>query len=223
MIRSVVSTAKVSSTACSGPSANYRTIRDTTITTVMDVVTDILVLSFPIALLWKVRINLRQKLGLALILCLSIVMVIIALVRIAGINLAGGNVNIVWLAFWMQQECSISVIMVSSAAFRSFFVNGAANSPCPAYPPGFWKRRLLRRQHTSEREDIESANGLPRIPRATLTGMRTVIRDIRIPTSLPGRGEMESIARLSEGGRDTYSYSITTESMGRSQSWKLWE
>lgn len=176
--QSAIFGAEILSPACSGASASYRTIRDTSITTVMDVVTDILVVSFPIALLWKVRINLRQKLGLALVLCLSIVMVIIAIVRIAGIRLGGGNVDIVWLAFWMQQECSVAVIMVSCSAFRSFFVASTANSPAPEHSPNSWKRKLLQRRPSPDRDDLESANGLPQIPRPTLTGMRSAIRNI---------------------------------------------
>lgn len=187
--------------ACSGPSASYRTIRDTSITTVMDVVTDVLIVSFPITLLWKVRINMHQKLGLALFLCLSLVMVIVAIVRIAGINLRGGNVDIVWLAFWMQQECSIAVIMVASSAFRSLLVVNTVESPSPGYSPGSWKRRMLRRRPSPNRDDMESANGLPQVPRATLTGMRTVIRDMRISAILPSRRESEGMTRLTESSQ----------------------
>lgn len=168
----------------------------------MDVVTDCLVVSFPIALLWKVRINVRQKLGLALFLCLSLIMVIIAIVRVAGIKLSGGNVDIVWLAFWMQQECSIAVIMVSSSAFRSFFVTGTANSPSPACSPESWKRRLLRRRPSPDRDDMESANGLPQVPRATLTGMQTAIRDMRISATWPSGRESEGMTRLSERSKN---------------------
>lgn len=167
----------------------------------MDVVSDILVVSFPISLLWRVRINLHQKLGLALVLCLSLVMVIIAIVRIAGIKLGGGNVDIVWLAFWMQQECSIAVIMVSSSAFRSFFVASTTKSPSPPYSPGSWKRRLLLRRPSPERNDMESANGLPQVPRATLTGMRTAIKDMHISITVPSGRESEGMTRLSESSK----------------------
>jgi len=163
----------------------------------MDIVTDLLVVSFPIILLWKVQITMRQKLGLALFLCLSLVMVVVAVVRIAGIHLSRGNVDIVWLAFWMQQESSIAVIMVSSSAFRSFFVVNTVDSPSPGYSPGSWKRKLLRRRPSPHRDDMESANGLPQIPRATLTGIRTKIRDMQISTILPGRRE-SGMTRLSE-------------------------
>jgi hypothetical protein len=166
----------------------------------MDVVSDLLVLSFPIIVLWNVRINIRQKLGVAFFLCLSVVMVVVAIVRIAGVLLHNGNIDIVWLAFWMQQESSIAVIMVSSSTFRSFFVANTTDSP-PEYSLESWKRRLLRRRPSPDQDDMESANGLPQIPRATLTGIRTKIRDMEILTILPGRGE-SGMSRLSESSNE---------------------
>ena len=150
----------------------------------MDVVTDVLVVSFPIALLWKVRINAYQKFGLAVSLCLSLVMAVIAIIRISGIKLAGGAVDIVWIAFWQQQECSIAVIMVSVSAFRTLFVANASNSPSPKSPdsPNLWKRRILRDRSSSGIYNRNQGNDLQKIPRATLTGMRTMIQRAGLST-----------------------------------------
>ena len=165
----------------------------------MDIVTDIMVVSFPLALLWKVRINMRQKIGLGLSLCLSLVMVIVSIVRIAGVYLADGSVDIVWLAFWMQQECSIAVIMVSVSAFRSFFVAKAANTPdrgLPRETPSY-KRQLWRRP-ASDEVDVERANTLPQIPSATLSGVTSAIRDMRMSRMWPLSRDVEDTMRLSE-------------------------
>jgi len=148
----------------------------------MDVLTDFIVLSFPIAILWQIRIDILQKAGMGVWLCLSLVMVVIAIVRISGIKLAGGSVDIVWLVFWQQQESSVAVIMVSMSAFRSLFVeSGGAAGPRrhPKYPANRWTRRLVRRALGSEdrHDDLESNMDLPQIPRATLTGMSETIRD----------------------------------------------
>ena len=140
---------------------------------------DILILFLPITLLWKVRISLRQKIGLACSLCLSGVMIIVTIVRIAGIKQRGsGSVDIVWLAFWQQQECSIAVLMVSLSAFRSLFVQSPAQPPMlrqPRSTPSEKRRRFLRRRPDPDLYDTHEANGLPQIPSATLTGMATVI------------------------------------------------
>jgi hypothetical protein len=163
----------------------------------MDIMTDLLVLSFPVIVLWKVRIKMRQKLGVALFLCLSVVMVVVAIVRIAGTHLHDGSLDIVWLEFWMQQESSLAVIIVSCSAFRSFFVANTAAGPSPVYSPESWKKRRIQRRPLPDQDDMESANGLPQIPRATLTGMRTQIRNMQHSMVLPCRRE-HGMSRLSE-------------------------
>lgn len=169
--------------SCTGPSAAHRSVRNTTVTTVMDIITDILVISFPLALLWKVRINVHQKFGLGVILCLSIAMIIIAAVRIAGIRRGDGEVDIVWLAFWQQQECSTALTMVCVSAFRSLFIphaTGRRPTGKNHYSPSYWRQRLMRQR--LESNDEERNGELPQIPRATLTGMSTMIREARLST-----------------------------------------
>lgn len=107
---------------CAGPASSTRTVRVTATTTVFDVLSDIFIASIPIALLWRVRISLRQKIGLGITLCLSLVMAIVAVVRISGIRLETGDADIVWVTFWQQNECNVAVAMISLTAFRSFFV-----------------------------------------------------------------------------------------------------
>ena len=143
----------------------------------MDITTDLLILSFPFILLWKVHINARQKIGLAFSLCLSGVMVMVAIVRIAGMRPGGGPVDIVWLAFWQQQECSIAVLMVSVSAFRSLFVQSPAKIPAPRQnieSPGYRRRMFLRHRHDRDLYDIEESNGLPQIPDAKIKGLSTI-------------------------------------------------
>lgn len=106
-------------------------------------------------------------------------MVIVTIVRIAGMKATGGDsVDIVWLAFWQQQECSIAVLMVSVSAFRSLFVPSSTPPPAPRqhrYSPSEKGRRLLRRRPDADLCDTHGTNGLPQIPNATLTGIATVI------------------------------------------------
>lgn len=169
--------------SCIGPSLVHRSVRNTVIATVMDIMTDILVLSFPLALLWKVRINMHQKFGLGVVLCLSIVMIIIAAVRIAGIKRSNGEIDTVWLVFWQQQECSTALTMVCVSAFRSLLVpHATGNRPNGKnhFSPSYWRQRLMRQRLNSI--DEERNGGLPQIPRATLTGMSTMIRETRLST-----------------------------------------
>ena len=97
-------------------------MRIITTTTVFDVLSDILIVSIPVAILWKVKIAIRQKFGLGTALCLSLVMAIFAVVRCAGTKMPNGRTDSVWVHFWQQQEASIAVVMVSITSFRSLFV-----------------------------------------------------------------------------------------------------
>ena len=166
---------------CSGPSAGNRQVHVVAATTAIDVVTDVMVVSFPVLLLWKVKINLRQKLGLGTVLCLSLVMAIVAITRIGGVRLPSRDIDIVWLAFWQQQECSIALTMVSVNAFRSLFVANSSSpgrrSPAgnPKFSPSYWQEKRRHRQKLSDESDMHNLGNLPTIPSATLTGMRTMI------------------------------------------------
>ena len=121
----------------------------------------------------------RQKLGLGSSLCLSLVMAIIAIIRISGIRLPAGEPDIIWLAFWQQQECSIAVIMVSLTAFRSLFVVDASRQVRrPKYTPSYWKKKKMAWNRHKTSSDLNDPNfgNLPAIPSATMTGLRTFIR-----------------------------------------------
>ena len=147
---------------------------------------DVLVLSLPVSILWRVRITIRQKSGLAFSLCLSGVMVIVSIVRIAGMRHGGsGNVDIVWLSFWQQQECSIAILMISVSAFRPLFVPSTTKSPILGHQrssPSERRGRFLRQRHDPDLYDTNETNGLPQIPSATLTGVTSMVRRDRQST-----------------------------------------
>lgn len=136
-------------------------------------------LIIPFHLLWRIQINLRQKLILGTTLCLSIFMIIIAIIRISNIQLAERIEDIVWVIFWQQVEACTAVIMVSLSAFRSFFVTHESRLREDRIRNRHWymskKMALVRRQKMLQSES-EETDRLPQIPRATMTGMSTFIR-----------------------------------------------
>jgi hypothetical protein len=141
----------------------------------MDIASDILLVSIPIIILQRTHIKVQRKFGIAIPLCLSLIMVIVAVTRMAAIKLEGGSVDIVWLAFWQQQECSLAVIVISASAFRSFFVsNSSKGSPLQNRDLSQrWVARLKPKKWGFAKESIDLK--LPEIPGATLTGIRTFI------------------------------------------------
>ena len=72
-----------------------------TATSVLDIVSDLLIVSVSIALLWRVRMAFRQKLGLGVTLCLSLVMAIIGIVRVAAPWPPTHAGDEVWVLFWL--------------------------------------------------------------------------------------------------------------------------
>lgn len=121
--------------------------------------------------------KLSRKVGLGIFLCLSVVMALIALVRIGGYRIQG-KIDITWQVFWQYIEACIAIIMGSATAFRTLFV-GENSRQTPEKKPSYsFRLHLLRRNDsTGERSDWEGANErhLPIVPSATLSGLRTFI------------------------------------------------
>ena len=76
-----------------------------------------------------VKLDFRRKMALASVLCLSVFMMIIAIVRVAAGTLPGGVTDTAWLFFWQTMEAAVAVIIVSLTAMKSLIgVNAATSS-----------------------------------------------------------------------------------------------
>lgn len=148
----------------------------------LDILTDILIIAIPIRVLWKVKIVTRQKILLGGSLCLSICMIIAALIRFSGIGVGGNSIDITWGVFWQFIEGCIAVMMISLTAFRSLFTNDGFKLPQRKAKPMWSSREWLRNRKLREAKKNEIDNNLPTIPSATLTGMRTLISAASHPT-----------------------------------------
>lgn len=144
-----------------------------------------IVLIIPVSLLWRVQIKPRQKLGLGVFLCLSVCMIIVAIIRIGGLHYHGAFDN-TWIFLWQQVESCVAVAMVSLTAFRSVFVANASRrlgkkevSPWLPYTPKVFRSH---RKHASDEQALDELT----IPSATMTGMRTFIGGDREKPSRTG-------------------------------------
>lgn len=54
---------------------------------------------------------------------LSVFMIIIAIIRAAGLKSSVGSFDLVWAIFWAHVESCVAVIMISFTAFRAIFVS----------------------------------------------------------------------------------------------------
>ena len=180
---------------CGSPSQKPLEVNLTIATTVFDVLSDVLIVSIPVWLLWQVRIGTQKKIGLGAVLCLSVVMAAVALIRVGNIRLAGNGSNFVWSTFWTQIECNVAVWMVSMTAFRSFFVSNARNanererrlspnsfdSKLSVLISRLFGRRSAQNDCQNTRQSDDSgelmiiSSQAPAIPRAMISGVRTAI------------------------------------------------
>ena len=123
------------------------------------------VISIPIIVLRKATIGLGRKLSIAVVLCMSLLMIAIALVR--GISAAVlGTGDQLWITFWIQIEASVSIIAACPTAFRSLFLVNRSFNQTPD------QRSLLERLKKKTKPSLPSIH-----VGATLTGLRTAIRD----------------------------------------------
>lgn len=123
-----------------------------------------IVISIPTILLWRVKIALRKKLALASVLCLSIFLIIISIIKVAAAHTIGTQVDTTWGIFWLQAEAAVAVIAVSITMFRSLFLaDGSRNKPRykphpPQRPSSY--RKLWTRRDASQVD-------FPTVPSAT--------------------------------------------------------
>lgn len=121
--------------------------------------------------LGKTQIKLKQKFVLGVFLCLSFVMVVCAVTRISAYRLRG-VIDLTWQIFWQHVEGSVALMMASVTTFRTAFVavGNKRNEKKEKIPSYTIRQRLLAK--LKKAADIE---GLPSVPGATLTGLRTFI------------------------------------------------
>lgn len=136
-------------------------------------------ISIPVFLLWKVKIKLGQKILLGIFLCLSMTMIMIAIVRISVTEVGSNAIDTQWSTFWQNVEADAAVITVSITAFRSML--GVKASKVREKKDRSWysyRRRFLSRKAKSQETELDM-DQLPSIPGASMTGMRTFIRGHR--------------------------------------------
>ncbi|KAI9720462.1 MAG: hypothetical protein M1812_002968 [Candelaria pacifica] len=164
---------------CSQPIYFHRTLIVAILDIVLDVSTDLLIVAISLHILWTVRISPSQKFVLGIFLSLNLIMAITASVRISSLRYLG-TIDEVWLFLWLQLEACVAIAMLSLTAFRSAFVV-SSRARRENHPKEAWyssvveavkRRAKVRRIHDRE----ESDRGLPKIPSATMTGLRSFIR-----------------------------------------------
>jgi len=162
----------------------------------LDVVGDFLILAIPIRLIWVIRIQWSQKVILSFSLCLTIVVIVLALIRASGLvtrgqasdmSQSGPILDVVWELYWQFLSTDVGLVLTASTAVRTLFVVKSQNneSILPQWAkrvyrgltsPRYWrsKRSSGGSEGPSNRSNTQHYD-LPAIPSATMTGIRTFI------------------------------------------------
>jgi hypothetical protein len=143
------------------------------------------VISIPILVLRQSSLRLGQKIAVASFTCLSIVMIIFAIIRVSAVPGVSASNNLYQL-FWLYMETNLAVTMASLTGYRTMFIIQKEKKKYRDRMQNIFYS-FRRRGHgvkIPDEECIFPVNALPkvpkatlpRIPRATLTGVRTFIR-----------------------------------------------
>ena len=87
------------------------------------------VISIPVIIIRQIKIPLKSKLYLAATLCLSFIMMVVAILQGATITYQGIDaIDVVWELYFQFIELTLAVLVVSLTAFRTLFVGRRAKS-----------------------------------------------------------------------------------------------
>jgi hypothetical protein len=156
--------------------------------TATDVLTDIMIVSIPILLLWRTQLRSTQKLRILTFLCLSIFMVGFGLARFAGALMRDSNgvltYSLAWTTLFLHIECSTAVLMGGVTAFRNVFKQhtGDEESQQGKTPLLRYVRRIFSSGKSGKDSGDKPAGEKgpvisdQHVTRGTLRGVRTFIR-----------------------------------------------
>jgi hypothetical protein len=107
----------------------------TTLVALLDIITDIMVVSFPILILRKSMMDKRQKMWIRIFLSLSVIMILIAIIRVLGaIRKGEKELDVTWNIFWQQMEACAAIMAASATVIRTVFIKRESNQYTPPAP-----------------------------------------------------------------------------------------
>ena len=168
---------------CEEPYYVNRTLAVEATTIAFDIITDLMstlifltlvgklippVLIIPPWLLWNVKIRLRQRIGMGSFLSLSVIMIVIAIIRMSRVHASDFEI---WAPFWQQIEASIAILMLSMTAFRTLYISAKSaheqqrNKTNYAYGKRLWpsSKKLQDERYKELNGPGYSSTGLPTI------------------------------------------------------------
>ncbi|KAI0425061.1 hypothetical protein F5Y09DRAFT_322637 [Xylaria sp. FL1042] len=108
------------------PNRHARSLIGNVLVAIIDIVSDMLIVTLPILVLNRSMMPFARKLSVAAMLCLSVAMIAIALIRLVGTIVDtrpdGDGSAPAWSTYWSLIEACVSVIMTSVILIRGVFI-----------------------------------------------------------------------------------------------------
>ncbi|KAI5805982.1 hypothetical protein EDC01DRAFT_272691 [Geopyxis carbonaria] len=86
-------------------------------TTILDVVSDIMIIALPFPLIFGLRVATRKKVALGILFALGLIIIVFAIIRATQVASSGkgliGATNFFWLGIWSQAEAAVAVAVAS--------------------------------------------------------------------------------------------------------------
>ncbi|KFY17143.1 hypothetical protein V492_00876 [Pseudogymnoascus sp. VKM F-4246] len=109
--------------------------------TVVDVLTDLMIMAMPLQLLWRVRISSSEKMGLAGVFSIGVLIIVFAIARAVQIAFTTTSDSVL-LALWGIIESTVSVIVGCLPPFKSLFTRRPQTSYNTSYEDRYNKSAL---------------------------------------------------------------------------------
>ncbi|KAF3921168.1 hypothetical protein ABW21_db0202173 [Orbilia brochopaga] len=103
---------------------------------IADIITDLSIMALPLRLLYGLKINKKQKMGLILIFSLGVLSIIFAIVRGVG-SIVDEAIIPIWLLVWTQSEACVALIVACLPSLRTLLLNRAAAQGSPPQSLGY--------------------------------------------------------------------------------------
>ncbi|KAI8954452.1 hypothetical protein F4801DRAFT_533231 [Xylaria longipes] len=178
---------------------HIRSLMGNHLVTIIDIISDTMIVTIPVVILKRSLMPTARKLSLAAMLCLSIAMITIALIRLIGtITDKQPNKNgaaPAWETYWSLVEGCISLTMTSVIVIRAVFVTRENRR----MHNSMWSR-VSRRQLPTLRLPGSSSSSKLSSPRHSDDKQGVVLKPPKIPPQVLTRSTLGSVDEFIQGG-----------------------
>ncbi|KAG4266869.1 hypothetical protein FPRO06_10034 [Fusarium proliferatum] len=153
--------------SCDSPQEQWRQTFNVVFSTTVDVVTDLMIMALPIAVLPSLQLDRKKKIGLGIAFSLGIIIICVAVVRMTKV-IVGNQVDLVGLAIWGAVETATALVVGSLPALKGLLTRGI-------------KKYATSRSGRSDPADYGSGSGQRRRGQGSALTPRAIMVPDRIP------------------------------------------